>query len=177
MLPPELLPLLRFTLDPAASVVRSHRRKSKLTVPPTAPLGAKRSRSLGASRRALLVLMPLRAVQVPPLLVETSQLPMSVPLTSSLRPTRAAPRAGAPLSGSEPLATSALTSTPALLGSAPAMVPRSIAGVTNGQLGASFTAVTLMLAVLLALEKAVLPPVSEVFTRLPAVPLLWSQAR
>ena len=123
------------------------------------------------------MLTPLRGIQVPPLLVETSQLPMSVPLTRSLKPTRAAPKAGAALSGSEPLATSALTSTPALLESPPAIVPRSIAGVTNVQLGASFTAVTLMLAVLLAREKAELPPVSVVFTRLPAVPLLWSQAR
>ena len=53
----------------------------------------------------------------------------------------------------------------------------SLITVESSQLGASFTAVTLMLAVLLAREKAELPPVSVVVTRLPAVPLLWSQAR
>ena len=53
----------------------------------------------------------------------------------------------------------------------------SLMVVDSSQLGASFTAVTLMLAVLLAIEKAVLPPVSVVVTLLPAVPLLWSQAR
>jgi hypothetical protein len=53
----------------------------------------------------------------------------------------------------------------------------SLIGSELDQLGASFTPVTLILAVLLASEKAVLPPVSEVFARLPALPLLWSQAR
>ena len=53
----------------------------------------------------------------------------------------------------------------------------SLITVDSCQLGASFTAVTLMLALLLALENAVLLPVSEVSTKLPAVPLLWSQAR
>ena len=174
LMPP---PLPGSRLLPALPLLglRSHRRRSRLTVPAAAPLGANRSRSVGASRRAVLALMPLKAVQVVPLLVDTCQSPRSELLTLSFRPTTATPRVEVPLSGSEPLATRELTATPALVGSSLAnrrvTVPKSIA-VELFQTGASFTAVTVMLAVLLAVEKEVLPPLTEVSTRLPALPLL-----
>ena len=43
--------------------------------------------------------------------------------------------------------------------------------------GASLTAVTVMLAVSVAVLNALLPPLVELSTLLPAAPLLWSQAR
>ena len=43
--------------------------------------------------------------------------------------------------------------------------------------GASLTALTVIEALSVAAEKAVLPPLTEVSTLLPAVPLTWSQAR
>ena len=43
--------------------------------------------------------------------------------------------------------------------------------------GLSFTALTVRLAVSMAFEYAVLPPFVTVLTVVPAVPLVWSQAR
>ena len=43
--------------------------------------------------------------------------------------------------------------------------------------GASLTAVTVTSMTSVALEKAVVPPLLEVSTLVPAVPLVWSQAR
>ena len=45
------------------------------------------------------------------------------------------------------------------------------------RVGASLTAVTVMPAVAVALENALLPPLVLVLAVLPAVPLVWSQAR
>jgi hypothetical protein len=48
----------------------------------------------------------------------------------------------------------------------------SLMAVALDQLGASFSALTVMLAVLLAVEKAVLPPVLVVLTLSPAAPVV-----
>ena len=50
-------------------------------------------------------------------------------------------------------------------------------GVIGSNTGASLTAVTVMLAVSVAVLNALLPPLVELSTLLPAAPLLWSQAR
>ena len=48
----------------------------------------------------------------------------------------------------------------------------SLIAVVLAQVGASFTALTLIVALLLAVENALLPPVVSVLTLLPAAPLL-----
>jgi len=65
------------------------------------------------------------------------------------------------------------------------LMPVSSVGVSSATVkligrvltGASFTAVTFTSTTSVALENAVAPPLLPVSTLLPAVPLVWSQAR
>ena len=54
------------------------------------------------------------------------------------------------------------------------MVVKLLAPLSDG---ASLTSVTVMALVAVAVLKALVPPLLEVSTLLPAVPLVWSQAR
>ncbi|WP_427911364.1 hypothetical protein ACPWT1_11730 [Ramlibacter sp. MMS24-I3-19] len=52
-----------------------------------------------------------------------------------------------------------------------------MASVPAVRTGASFTGVTVTLAVAVVLLNAVLPPTAAAVTTVPAAPLVWSQAR
>ena len=148
----------------------SHPRSVNVGVPPSKPSGLKRTRSLPASSSALLSLTVPSGVQLLPLSVEYSQLP--VPTT--VLPVMAAP-ALVPRSTSLKLPPSSLATLWPVLPVSSSVIPAK-SSVALVSVGASFTALTLMLAVLLAVEKALALPVALASAVAPAVPLVWSQA-
>ena len=83
----------------------------------------------------------------------------------------------APLSTSVMPPVKALTSEPTAPDGAPASSATVSVRAVSASTGASLTAVTVTSITSVALENAVVPPLLEVSTLVPAVPLVWSQPR
>ena len=161
------------SLLPAAPVLWSQARKVRLPAVPFCPSGTNRNRSLARSSSALLSdTAPTPAQLVAPSM-EYCQVPPEVPLTAM---PSSAPLSTSVMRSPPALAMIDATVLPALLIWSSSRVVSSIAPLLSST-GASLTAATLMLAVSVAVLKAVLPPFVEMSTRLPAAPLVWSQAR
>src|SRR5438132_244057 len=161
-------PAVVSTLVPWVPLVWSQAEKVTEAVVPFSPSGTNRSLSVERSKRAELPATAPTAFHVPPPSSEYCQAP--VPLT---RPVTAIP-CTAPVSTSLTWpASSVETRSPPLAVWSSLIVVKLLAPDNSG---ASFTLLTVMFAVAVAVLKAVVPPLVVVSTLVPWVPLVWSQA-
>ena len=174
VLPPVVL---TSTVLPAEPVLWSQARKARLPSAPFIASGTKRTRSAARSSRAEVSATAPTLAQVVPLSSEYCQVPLPV-VTEA--PVTAIP-------STAPASTSVMRSPPALAMISATVLPVlvvwssvmavSVISPLLSSTGASFTGVTVRLAVSVAVLKAVLPPLTLVLARAPLVPLVRSQAR
>jgi len=166
-------------VPPLLPLVWSHARKviPGLTVPFQSALGTKRTLVLAsaASRRADDSDGVPKAVHVLPLSVVYCQVPWLLSTAMTAMPSTA-PASTSVIRSPSALEMIPLTSVP-LLVTLSSSIAASVMIPVLSNTGASFTALTTIRAVSVAVLKAVVPPLVEVLAVSPLLPLVWSQAR
>src|SRR5256714_571125 len=166
-----VVPLLTVvsTFVPCVPLVWSQAQNVTLAVVPLAPSGTKRSLSLERNSKADELLTAPTPVQVVPASVEYCHVPLlltrlvtAIPLTAPLSTSVTFPEINVETRSPELVVWSSL------------IVVKLLAPERTG---ASFTLVTVIFDVAVAVLKAVVPPLTVVSTLVPCVPLVWSQAQ
>ncbi len=174
---PPLLEVL--AVPPLVPLVWSHARNviPGSTVPFQLALGTNRTLVLllaANSRAAVFVGVP-NGYQFVPLLVVYCHVPLVLTTSVTAIPSTA-PASTSVIRSPPALEMIALTSVPLLVTSSSSMAANDMVPVLSNT-GASFTALTTIRAVSVAVLKAVVPPLLEVLAVPPLVPLVWSHAR